>query len=99
MGFPGGSVVKNPPANAEDRRDSCSIPGPRRSPGGGYGNPLQFPCLENPMGRGDWRATVQSIAELDVAERLRKTHICASFNLVLWQDPGMSHSGDRKVEG
>ena len=68
-------------------------------PGGGYGNPLQFPCLENPMGRGDWRATVQSIAELDVAERLRKTHICASFNLVLWQDPGMSHSGDRKVEG
>ena len=57
------------------------------------------PCLENPMGRGDWRATVQSIAELDVTERLRKTHICASFNLVLWQDPGMSHSGDRKVEG
>ena len=92
-------VVKNPLVNAGDIRDMNLILGSRRSPGGGYGNPLQFPCLENPMGRGDWRATVQSIAELDVAERLRKTHICASFNLVLWQDPGMSHSGDRKVEG
>ena len=40
MGFPGGSAVKNPPANAEDTRDVGSIPGPGRSPGGGNGNPL-----------------------------------------------------------
>ena len=42
-GFPGGLVVKNPPANAGD---SGSIPGLGKSPGGGYGNPLQYSCLE-----------------------------------------------------
>ena len=45
-------VVKNPPANAGDPRDVGSIPGLRRSPGGGHGNPLQCSCLENPMDRG-----------------------------------------------
>ena len=51
-GFPGGSVVKNPPANAGDVGDVCSIPGSGRSPGGGNGNPLQYSCLENSMDRG-----------------------------------------------
>ena len=41
-------VVKNPPANAGDIRDSSLIPGWGRSPGGGNGNPLQYSCLENP---------------------------------------------------
>ena len=45
-------AVKNPPANAEDVKDTDSIPGSGRSPGGGYGNPLQDSCLENPMDRG-----------------------------------------------
>ena len=45
MGFPGGSVVKNPPANAGD---TISIPGSGRSPGEGNGNPLQYSCLQNP---------------------------------------------------
>ena len=58
MGFPGGSVVKNPPANAGDARDTSLIPGSERSSGVGNGNPLQYPCLENSMGRGGWRATV-----------------------------------------
>ena len=44
-------VVKNPPANAGDRRDAGSIPGSGRSPGGGQGNPLQYSCLENPHGQ------------------------------------------------
>ena len=44
-------VVENPPANAEDMEDSGSIPGLRRSPGGGHGNPLQYSCLENPTDR------------------------------------------------
>ena len=48
VGFPGSSVVKNLPANAEDIRDPGSIPGLRRSLGGGHGNPLQCSCLENP---------------------------------------------------
>ena len=47
-------VVKNPPANARDERDTCSIPGSGRLPGGGNGNPLQFSCLENSMGKGAW---------------------------------------------
>ena len=48
-------VVKNPHANAEDRRDAGSIPGPGRSPGGGNGNPLQYFYLENSMDRRAWR--------------------------------------------
>ena len=52
MGFPGGSVAKNPPASAGAIGDSGSIPGLGRSPGGGYGNPLQYSCLENPTDRG-----------------------------------------------
>ena len=48
-GFPGGSVVKNLPANAGDARDVGLSPGPGRSPGVGSGNPLQYSCLGNPM--------------------------------------------------
>ena len=48
-------VVKNPPANAGDIRDARSIPGSRRSPGGGHDKPLQYSRLENPMDRGAWR--------------------------------------------
>ena len=57
-------VVKNPFASAGDMRDSGSIPGSGRSPGGGNGNPLQYSCLENPMDRGNWQATVHGIARV-----------------------------------
>ena len=60
MGFPGGSVVKNPPANAGD---AGSIPASGRSLGGGHGNPLQYSCLENFMKRGAWRATVHEVTK------------------------------------
>jgi len=60
MGFPGGSVVKNPPANAGD---TGSIPGLGRSPGKGNGNSLQYSCLGNPMGRGACSATVWGITK------------------------------------
>ena len=53
-------MVKNLPANAGD---AGSIPGPERSPGGGNGNPLQYSCLEIPMDRGAWRATVRGVSE------------------------------------
>ena len=56
-------VVKKAPANAGDVRDTGSIPGLGRSPGGGDGNPLQYSCLENPMDRGAWWATVQRVAK------------------------------------
>ena len=61
MGFTGGSAVKNLPANA---RDSGLIPGQRRSPGEGNGNPLQYFCLKNPRNRGAWQATVHGVARV-----------------------------------
>ena len=59
-------MVKNPLANADD---IGLIPGSRRSPGGGNGNPLQYSCLDNPMDRGGWQVTVYGSQELDVTER------------------------------
>ena len=56
-------VVKNLHANARDIRSECSVPGLRRSPGGRHGNPLQYSCLENPMDRGAWQATVHRFAK------------------------------------
>ena len=56
-------VVKNLVANAGDARDMGLIPGSERSPGGGHGNPLQYSCLENPMNRGAWQATVHGVAK------------------------------------
>ena len=55
-------MVKNLPANAGDIEDSSSIPRLGGSPGGGNGNPLQYSCLENPMNRGAWQATVEGVA-------------------------------------
>ena len=52
MDFPGGASGKEPPTNAGNARDAGSVPGSRRSPGGGHGDPLQYSCLENPMDRG-----------------------------------------------
>ena len=56
-------MVKNPPANAGDVRDVGSIPGSGRCPGGGHGDPLQYSCLENPMDRGAWWATVHRVTK------------------------------------
>ena len=50
-------------ANAGDPRDTVSIPGLGRSPGGGNGNTLQYSCLGNPMDRGTWQATVHGVAK------------------------------------
>ena len=68
MGFPGGSVVRNLPANAGATGDAGSAPGSGRSLGEGNGNPLQCSCLKNPTDRGAWRATVHGIAESDMTE-------------------------------
>ena len=61
-------VVKNPPANTGDIRDTGSIPALGRSAGGRHGNPLQYSYLENPMDRGAWRATVTGVTESDITE-------------------------------
>ena len=60
-GFPGGSVLKNPPADAGDTGDVGSVPRLGRSPRVGNGNPFQYSCLENSMDRGAWQAKVQGL--------------------------------------
>ena len=66
MGFPGGSDSKESPCNVGDLG---SVPVLGRSPGGGHGNLLQYSCLENPMDRGAWWATVFGVKkELDMTE-------------------------------
>ena len=67
QGFPGGSVVKNPAANAGD---TGWTPGSRRSSGEGNGYPLQYSCLENPMDRRAWQATAHGVAEWDTTYQL-----------------------------
>ena len=56
-------MVKNLSTNAGDTRDVGSIPGSRRSPGGGRGDPLQYSCLENLMDKGAWWATIHGVAK------------------------------------
>ena len=56
-------MVKNPPANAGDIRDVGSVPELGRSPGEGHSNQIQYSCLENPMDRGAWQATVLGVAK------------------------------------
>ena len=67
-------VVKNPPGNAGDIRDTGSIPGSGRSPGGGPSNPLQYFCLENPKDRGTWWATVHGVAKSQTQMKQLNTH-------------------------
>ena len=74
MGFPGSSNSKESACNV---RDLGSIPGSRRSPGEGNGKPLQYFCLENPMDRGAWRATVHGVAKSQT--QLSDFHFCHTF--------------------
>ena len=69
-------VVKNPPANAGDIRDMDSIPGLERSPGGGHGNPFQCSCLENPLDRGAWQATVHRVSQSQTGQKGLSTQGC-----------------------
>ena len=76
MGFPGGAVVRKPPANAGEAKDAGPNPESGRSAAGGNGNPLQHSCLENPMDRGAWWATLHGgHKESGMSEQL-STHLC-----------------------
>ena len=92
-------MLKNPPASAGDARDTGSIPGLGRSPGGGNGNPLLYSCLGNPMDRGAWWAIVHGVAKSQTWVKQLSTHArmqLSSYvaNLVIWvqgcglEDPG-----------
>ena len=75
LGFPGGTVIKNPPANAGDTGDEGSVPGLGRSPRGGNGNLLQYSCLANSTDWGAWQATVHDWA----TEHIVALQCCISF--------------------
>ena len=70
-------MVKNPPADAGDKRDAGLIPESERSPEGGQGNPFQYSCLENLMDRGTWWAIVHGVAKSQTRlSDLACTHMC-----------------------
>ena len=85
-------------ANSGDIRDAGLIPGSGRSPGGGHGNPLQHSCLENPMDKGAWRATVQRVTKSDTFER-RQSHNnhkkhkekCNQYNVLFVRIQNVNH--------
>ena len=79
--FPGGSAVKNLPANAEAAGDAGLIPGSQRSPGGGDGSSPRYSCLGNSMDRGAWRATVHRVAELGTTEHANSLCVIIPFLL------------------
>ena len=72
-------VTKLPPANAGDIWDAVLIPGLGRSPGRGHGNPLQYSCLENPMDRGAWWATVHRVAKNQTWLKWLNAHAHTNF--------------------
>ena len=83
LSFPGGSLVKNLPANAGD---VGLIPGLRRCPGGGNGNPLQYSCLGSAMDRGAWRATVRGVVkESDTAEHTAQVRVNSLLFCPIWR--------------
>ena len=84
-GFPGGSVIKNLPANAVDAREASSVPGLGTSPGGGNGNPLQYSCWDNPMDRGAWQATVLRVSKSRTTEATEQVHNTGSQPLKSWE--------------
>ena len=84
-------MVKNPPDNAGDLRDTDLIPGLGRSPGEGNGNPLQYSCLENSIDRGAWWAAVPGVAKSGA--RLSSPKHTQARNGLKWSAgrPGKSH--------
>ena len=87
-------MVKNLPANAEDLRDKDSISGLGRSPGVGNGNPIQYSCLENPMDRGAWKATVNGVARVGHNLAIKpspNTHLKRKMTKLLFHRASSSH--------
>ena len=91
MGLPGGSVVKNLPANSGEAGDLGSIPGWGRSLGGANGNPLRDSCLEKPMDRGAWRATVHGVTQELVRTQRLDAHTWQCFHLLAESSRPLGH--------
>ena len=78
LGFPGGSAIKNPPANAGD---VGLILGSGISPGEGNGNPLQYSCLEKPMDGGAWLAMVHGVTKGQMRLSVHTLSVCPSIHV------------------
>ena len=95
-------MVKNPAANAGDIRDVGLIPGSGRSLEGGHSNPLQYSCLENPMDRGAWWATVHGVAKsrtllsdftFTFPFHALEKEMAAHSSVLAWRIPGTGEPG------
>ena len=75
FGSPGAPIITNPPASIGAAGDAGLIPGLGRPPGGGHGNPLQYSCLENPVDRGPWQATIRGVTK-SRTEQKRLSALC-----------------------
>ena len=75
IGLPQRHSGKESIRSAGDTGNVGSIPGLRRSPGGGHGNPLPYSCLENPRDTGAWQAIVHRVTELDMIEETERAHV------------------------
>ena len=80
-------MVKNPPAGAGDVRDTGSIPGLKRFPGGGHGNPLQYSCLKNSMDRGAWQAIIHRVAKSWTQLKRLSTHTPYTLHWLFFTSP------------
>ena len=94
-------MLKNMPAKAGDLRDAGSIPRPGKSPGGGHDNPLQYSCLENPMDRRAWWATINGITRIshDLAARPSTTNTVFQFSSVTQLCPTLCNPVDCSTPG
>ena len=97
MGFLSGAMVKNPSASAGDIRETGSIPGLGRSPGEGNGYPLWYSCLENPMDRGPWRATVHGVTKSQTRLKQLSTHAYITLRVIKRRKQPVAVEKDRRV--
>ena len=99
MGFPGGTSGKEPTCQCKRlKRDAGLIPRLGRYPRGGHGNPLQYSCLENPMDRGAWQATVQRVTESDMTKVTQNPHTQGNFTGKTWMSKHNMSEGMKEVE-
>ena len=92
-------VLKNPPINIKEARDAGSIPGLGRSPGSSHSNSLQYSCLENPMDRGAWWATVHGVTKSPKHSWGEERRELGTGDLLLTRGEGVGALGDPCHEG
>ena len=96
-GFPAGTIVKIPPANAGDAKGAGLIPVSGRSPGEGNGSPLQYSCLGNPMDRGAWWATIHGVTKSWTRLSTNICKYCREKNME--RKVGRQECGDSVISG